>query len=60
MAVLADDVAMQDAINTSEAHFIGYSMGGQVGFGIAKHSHHTLIELALPNEAFNGKLGYIH
>jgi pimeloyl-ACP methyl ester carboxylesterase len=42
----SDVVAVLDSLNVSKAHFLGYSMGGWIGFGIAKHSpqrFHSLI-----------------
>jgi pimeloyl-ACP methyl ester carboxylesterase len=35
---VGDVVAVLDALNVSAAHFWGYSMGGWIGFGLAKHA----------------------
>lgn len=34
----ADPVAVLDALNVRKAHFLGYSMGSRVGFGVAKYA----------------------
>jgi len=47
MRLLVNDaVAVLDDLKISKAHFLGYSMGGWIGFGIAKYSpqrFHSLI-----------------
>jgi pimeloyl-ACP methyl ester carboxylesterase len=47
MKLLVNDVvAVLDDLKISKAHFLGYSMGGWIGFGIAKYSpqrFHSLI-----------------
>ena len=35
--MVTDIVAVLDNINVNKAHFLGYSMGGVIGFGIAKY-----------------------
>ncbi len=35
---VGDIVAILDDLNVSKAHFWGYSMGGVIGFGMAKHA----------------------
>lgn len=35
--MVTDVVAVLDNVNVSKAHFLGYSMGGVIGFGIAKY-----------------------
>jgi pimeloyl-ACP methyl ester carboxylesterase len=43
---VGDVVAVLDDLNVSKAHFLGYSMGGWIGFGIAKYAterFHSLI-----------------
>ena len=35
---VADVVAVIDALGVERAHFWGYSMGGYIGFGMAKHA----------------------
>jgi pimeloyl-ACP methyl ester carboxylesterase len=44
---VADVVTVLDALNVSKAHFIGYSMGGQVGFGIAKYAPERFLSLLI-------------
>jgi len=44
--LVADIVAVLNDLNVSKAHFLGYSMAGWIGFGIAKHAparFHSLI-----------------
>jgi pimeloyl-ACP methyl ester carboxylesterase len=44
--MVSDVVAVLDSLSVSKAHFLGYSMGGWIGFGIAKYSpqrFHSLI-----------------
>jgi len=36
--MVSDVVAVLDDLRISKAHFLGYSMGGWIGFGIAKYS----------------------
>jgi len=59
MRLLVNDVvAALDDLKISKAHFLGYSMGGRIGFGVAKYSpqrFHSLIiggmhPYAEPNE----------
>jgi len=45
-SMVSDVVAVLDDLKISKAHFLGYSMGGWIGFGIAKYSpqrFHSLI-----------------
>jgi pimeloyl-ACP methyl ester carboxylesterase len=44
--MVGDVVAVLDDLGISKAHYFGYSMGGRIGLGIAKHAHerfHSLI-----------------
>jgi len=44
--LVADIVAVLNDLNISKSHFLGYSMAGWIGFGIAKHAperFHSLI-----------------
>lgn len=36
--LVSDVVAVLDDLNINKAHFLGYSMGGWIGFGIAKYA----------------------
>ena len=48
MALMAGDVAaVLDAVNLSKAHFLGYSMGGIVGFALAKYAPERVHSLLL-------------
>lgn len=44
---VADTVAVLDHLNLSEVHFFGYSMGGWVGFGMAKYAPKRLHSLII-------------
>jgi len=50
----ADVFAVMDDANVTKAHFLGYSMGGRIGFGLAEYSpkrfHSFVIGGANPNE----------
>jgi pimeloyl-ACP methyl ester carboxylesterase len=56
--MVTDVITVLDDLNVSKAHFLGYSMGGWIGFGIAKYApqrFHSLIissmhPYAKPNE----------
>jgi pimeloyl-ACP methyl ester carboxylesterase len=44
--MVTDVVAVLDALHTGKAHFLGYSFGGRIGWGIAKYAperFHSLI-----------------
>ncbi len=40
--LVADITAVLDNLNILTAHYLGYSMGGWIGFGMAKYAHHRL------------------
>jgi pimeloyl-ACP methyl ester carboxylesterase len=40
-------VAVLDALNIPKAHFCGYSMGGWVGFGMARYARHRVHSLII-------------
>jgi pimeloyl-ACP methyl ester carboxylesterase len=45
-SMVADVIAVLDDLKISKAHFLGYSMGGRIGWGIAKYAperFHSLI-----------------
>jgi pimeloyl-ACP methyl ester carboxylesterase len=44
---VADVVAVLDALGVAKAHFWGYSMGGWIGFGIAKYAKERVRALAI-------------
>ena len=44
---VADVVAVLDTLNTSEAAFFGYSMGGWIGFACARHAPKRFSALVL-------------
>jgi pimeloyl-ACP methyl ester carboxylesterase len=44
---VADVVAVLDALNIAKAHFWGYSMGGWIGFGIAKYAKERVNALVI-------------
>lgn len=44
---VGDIVAVLDDLNIEHVHYYGYSMGGWIGFGIAKHAPHRLRSLAV-------------
>jgi pimeloyl-ACP methyl ester carboxylesterase len=48
MALMAGDVtAVLDAVDLPTAHFLGYSMGGQIGFALAKYAPERVHSLLL-------------
>jgi len=48
LPVLAGDiVAVLDALDLGTAHYCGYSMGGWIGFGLAKHAPQRLRSLTI-------------
>jgi pimeloyl-ACP methyl ester carboxylesterase len=44
---VADVTAVLDALKIEKAHFWGYSMGGWIGFGMAKHAPNRLDKLVI-------------
>ena len=48
---VADVVAVLDDLNISKAHFHGYSMGGYVGWGIAKYAPERFLSLIIGGSA---------
>ena len=44
---VADVVAVMDAVGVKRAHFWGYSMGGYIGFGMAKHAPQRINALVI-------------
>jgi pimeloyl-ACP methyl ester carboxylesterase len=44
---VGDVVAVLDALNIPKAHFLGYSMGGWIGFGMAKYAPERVHALLL-------------
>lgn len=45
--ISADVMSVLDAIGFTKAHYWGYSMGGRIGFGIAKHFPNRICSLIL-------------
>lgn len=45
--IVSDVVAVLDSLNISKAHFLGYSMGGWIGFGIAKYAPQRIYSLII-------------
>ncbi len=45
--LVSDLVAVLDALKISKAHFLGYSRGGRIGFGIAKHAAERIYSLVI-------------
>ena len=43
----ADVTAVLDAVGVEKAHFWGYSMGGWIGFGMARHAPHRVDALVI-------------
>jgi pimeloyl-ACP methyl ester carboxylesterase len=52
--LVADIVAVMDDLKISKAHYLGYSAGGRIGFGLAKYAptrfHSFIIGGAFPDE----------
>ncbi|MSQ09210.1 MAG: alpha/beta fold hydrolase [Dehalococcoidia bacterium] len=44
---VGDIVAVLDALEIRKAHYVGYSMGGWIGFGMAKHAPDRVLSLSL-------------
>jgi len=57
---VADVVAVLDDLNISKAHYFGYSVGGYIAVGLAKHAserfHSLIISGAHPHEGEQGVL----
>jgi pimeloyl-ACP methyl ester carboxylesterase len=45
--MVGDVVAVLDAVHVPKAHFIGYSMGGWIGYGMAKYALERLHSLSI-------------
>ena len=45
--MVGDVVAVLDAVHVPKAHFIGYSMGGWIGYGMAKYASERLHSLSI-------------
>jgi len=45
--IVSDVIAVLSSLNVSKAHFLGYSMGGWIGFGIAKYSPQCFYSLII-------------
>ncbi len=43
----SDIIAVLDALGIRKAHYVGYSMGGWIGFGMAKHAPDRVLSLAI-------------
>lgn len=43
----ADPVAVLDTLNIKKAHYLGYSMGSRLGFGVAKYNSNRFISFIL-------------
>ena len=60
--LVSDVVAVLDDLNINKAHFLGYSMGGWIGFGIAKYAPERFKSLIIggmdPYEADQDKPNY--
>jgi pimeloyl-ACP methyl ester carboxylesterase len=46
-SMAGDVVAVLDAVHVPQAHFMGYSMGGEIGFGMAKYAPERLHSLII-------------
>lgn len=44
---VSDVTAVLDGLGIGRAHFLGYSLGGWIGFGMARHSPERLLSLVL-------------
>jgi pimeloyl-ACP methyl ester carboxylesterase len=44
---VGDVVAVLDSLRIQKAHYLGYSMGGWIGFGMAKHAANRLLSLMI-------------
>ena len=42
-----DVTAVLDAVGTQQAHYVGYSMGGQIGFGMGRYAPERLLSLTI-------------
>ena len=45
--IVSDIVAVLDHLNVATAHYFGYSMGGFIGFGLAKHAAARFVSLVI-------------
>ncbi len=59
--MVGDVIAVLDSLNVTRTHFWGYSMGGKIGYGLAKHYPNRLFSLIIggstPYEDPEGSLG---
>jgi pimeloyl-ACP methyl ester carboxylesterase len=57
MALRAGDVvAVLDDLNTKRAHFLGYSMGGWIGWGLAKYAPERFHSLVMGGSSLYGNV----
>ena len=59
--LVADVTTVLDAVGVEKAHFWGYSMGGWIGFGMARHAAHRVdalvIAVSIPLHAIWRRIG---
>ena len=54
---VGDVIAVMDDLKLDKAHYMGYSMGGRIGFGIAKHAPERFHSLAIGGMSPDGSGG---
>ena len=57
--LVGDVVAVLDALGLERAHFLGYSLGGRVGFGIGKHAPERFASLVIGGGSYRSVPGFL-
>jgi pimeloyl-ACP methyl ester carboxylesterase len=57
--LVGDVVAVLDTLDIEQAHFLGYSFGGRVGFGIAKYAPERFASLVIGGGSYRAVPGFM-
>ncbi len=55
--LIADVIAVLDDLALEKVHYLGYSMGGEIGFGLAKYHPHRLLSLIVGGASPFNRIG---